>query len=313
MRRIWLQKIDTGDTWDLLPQDEFGKFDPKVQGSPLLNIGGMGYTQQITQNQIETEYVITKILSKNSAVTGTMYFDSDRRVTEFQKFIGDFTKQFYLFYSPSGRFRAGDKINAPFYKRVVITQVSKTEKDRFGDYVCNIQIATQDDLWLRDIAFYVDGVSLVGGSLVYPYVYPYAYGGRDVLAIEMDNSFRDTSCRISIKNESGNNLSDIEWFIDRDYINENGELVEHADVQRSKWNLTLSNHSELIVDSGALTQEAIVKYNDGTTQNVISLQEPSWEYINFVRIPHGKSRAVFYVGNENINISLTYKEKRELI
>ena len=87
MRRIWLQKIDTGDTWDLLPQDEFGKFDPKVQGSPLLNLGGMGYTQQITQNQIETEYVITKILSKNAPVTGTMYFDSDRRVTEFQKFI----------------------------------------------------------------------------------------------------------------------------------------------------------------------------------------------------------------------------------
>ena len=391
MRKIWLKKIDSEDTWDLLPQDRNGHYDPDIIGSPLVNIKGMGYKQTITQNQVETEYFISQISTANQPITGIMLFRDDEHIKKFQEWVGDFRNQLYLYYSPSGEYEAGDQISAPFYKKVILTQADKTEMDEFGWYQISTTFSTQDDVWNRDVYYAIQDLSTVGEALVYPYVYPYTFGGRDALAIEFNNDGREVGCIVKIKNRkykiettnpNGNlnvtlnetifensgvtipfnihyvsnawyneddeyvgtknelasnygilytetvnenatisiflssNLSNIEWFIDRDYVDYYGVLHEHADVQRSKWNLTLSAGAELTIDSNPLTQEAKVTYTDNTSQSVVDLQEPDWNYINFVRVTHGKNRIVFYIendNNDNIDITFIYREQRELI
>lgn len=310
MRKIWLKKIDTGEIWDLLPTDPR---NPNIMGSPLLSIKGMGYKQTITQNQVDTEYFISQISTTNQSVTGIMWFRDDNHIKQFQEYVGDFRNQFYLCYSPSGEIEPYDQVSAPYYKKVIITQMDKSEMTQYTDYELPITFSTQDDVWNRDVYYQVEGLSQVGNALVYPYTYTYIYGGRDTLAIEGENLCRDIGCIVKIKNNSGSTLSNIEWFIEREYVDYYGVRHEHADVQRSKWNLSLSAGSELTVDSNALTQEAKVTYTDGTSQSVVNLQEPSWDYINFVQVLHGKYRVVFYIENENVDISFGYREQKEII
>ena len=313
MRRIWLKKTDSEDTWDLLPQDRNGHYDPDVIGSPLVNIKGMGYKQTITQNQVETEYFISQISTANQPITGIMLFRDDEHIKKFQEWVGDFRNQLYLYYSPSGEYEAGDQISAPFYKKVILTQADKTEMDEFGWYQISTTFSTQDDVWNRDVYYAIQDLSTVGEALVYPYIYPYTFGGRGALAIEFNNDGREVGCIVKIKNNGESNLSNIEWFIDRDYKDSYGVLHEHADPQRSKWNLTLSAGAELTIDSNPLTQEGKVTYTDNTSQSVVDLQEPDWNYINFVRVPHGKNRIVFYIENDEVDITFVYREQRELI
>lgn len=313
MRRIWLKKIDSEDTWDLLPQDKNGHYDATIMGSPLVNIKGMGYKQTITQNQVETEYFISRISTSNQPVTGIMLFRDDEHIKQFQEWIGDFRNQLYLYYSPSGEYEAGDQVSAPFYKKVIITQADKTEMDEFGWYQISTTFSTQDDVWNRDVYYAIENLSTIGEALVYPYIYPYTFGGRDALAIEFNNNGREVGCVVKIKNNGSATLSNIEWFIDRDYVDYYGVLHEHADQQRSRWNLTLSADAELAVDSNPLTQEAKVTYTDNTSQSVVDLQEPDWNFINFVRVKHGKNRIVFYIENDDIDITFIYREQKELI
>ena len=312
MRKIWLQKIDTGEIWDLLPTNPYN--NNTWQGSPLLSIKGMGYKQTITQNQVDTEYFISKISTANVSITGTMWFRDDEHIKEFQDYIGDFRNQLYLYYSPSGEYEPYDPISAPYYKKVIITQADKGEMTEFGDYEIPITFATQDDVWNKDVLYVVPDLVNVGDALVYPYTYTYVYGGRSIFSIEEENKGREVGCIVKIKNNSQNTLlSNIEYFIERDYIDYYGVRHEHADVQRSKWNLSLPPLSELVIDSNPLTQEAKVVYNDGTSQSVVDLQEPDWNYINFIRVMHGKFKIVFYIENPDVDITFSYREQKELI
>ena len=312
MRRVWLKKLDSNDTWDLLPQNRFGYYDPTVRGCSFINIKGLGFQQSITLNQVDDEYFVSETLSKNIPITGTMLFDEDG-IKQFQEFVGDFRNQLYFYYSPDGKFQAGDQISAPFYKRVIVTQFDKGEMSVYGDYEITVTLTPQDNLWSRDIYHSIEGLSIVGEALVYPYTYPYTLGGREALAIELENNGREVGCIVKIKNNTDSNLSNIEWYIERDYIDEYNVLHEHADPQRSKWNLALPAHSELSVDSNPRTQEAKVTYTDETSQSVVSLQEPDWNYINFIRVPHGSCRIVFYIEYDNIDITFGYREQKEVI
>lgn len=309
MRKIWLQKPNSLEIWDLLPTDSCNRNN----ASPFLAIKGMGYKQEVTQNQVNTEYFVSKILTKNQPITGIMYFQDDEHIKAFQEFVGDFREQLILYYSPSGEYEPYDRISAPFYKKVIISQMDKTEMDEFGWYQISTTLSTQDDVWNRDVYYAVERLSNVGEALVYPYTYPYTLGGRNALAIDFNNDGREVGCVVKIKNNSDSNLNEIEWFIEREYLDYYGNKHEHADVQRSKWLLELSPNSELVVDSNPITQEAKVNYSDNTSQSVVDLQEPDWNYINFITIPHGKNRIVFYVGNKDIDITFSYREQKEII
>lgn len=312
-RRIWLKNPETGAIWDLLPDNP----RDTERGCAFLSIAGMGYEQSVTQEQVEVDYFISQIQSKNHSVTGELYFNGDEHLQNFQAFVGDFRKQFLLYYSPSGEYEPYDQISSPYYKAVTISKVDKSEKDQYGWYVCQATFSTQADVWKRDIYYSIEGaLENVGEALVYPYTYEYVLGGRDIYTIDIPNNGRETGCIITIKNKSGTPISQLEWFIENTIIDYYDN--EQTTVQRSKWfttntDVTLGKKYELYVDSNPVTQEAKVNYPDGTSQSVVAWQEPSWEYINFVRIKHGQNRLVFYVENPDVDISVMFQEQKELI
>lgn len=327
-RRMWLKNVETGEIWDLLPDDPW-----RIEGGcALLNPDGLGYEQDVSQNQVEVDYFISAISSKNKPVSGDLYFVGDEHLKNFQSFIGDFRRQFLLYYSPDGDYHPLDQLSSPFYKPVTISSVNKTEKDQFGWYVCPVSFSTQADVWKRDITYAIKGaLSPVGEALVYPYTYKYVFGGRAVYEIEIENDGRETGCKISIKNKNEVSISQLEWFIENTIIDYYGN--EQTTVQRSKWfttftvekpgttpneenvktTVTLQKDYELYVDSNPVTQEAKVIRSDNTAESVVAWQEPSWEYINFIRIKHGKNRLVFYVEHPDVDITIEYQEQKEII
>ncbi len=312
-RQMWLKNPETGEIWNLLPSDPYCV----TGGCAFVKPQGLGYEQTVTQEQVEIDYFMSKIQSKNKAISGTLYFNGTEHKRNFQQFLGDFRRQFLLYYSPDGDFEPYDQINSPFYKPVTVSSVDSTEKTTDGWYECDTTFVTQSDVWKRDIYLQIKGERMFAGEpLVYPYTYTYVFGGRDVYTIDIPNDGRETGCIVKIKNNSDKPLSQVEWFIDHTY--KDVYNIEHTETQRSKWftqntDVTLQKDYELYVDSNATTQEAKVTMSDGTSQSVVKWQEPSWDYINFVRIKHGANRIVFYINSNNVDISVIYQEQKELI
>lgn len=312
MRQMWLQNPQTKAVWNLLPDNPWNI----ENGCPFVSLKGMGFEQNIDQEQVDVDYFISEISSKNKSVTGVLYFHGTEHVKNFQAFVGDFRRQFKLFYSPDGEYKPYDPISPVFYKYVTISAVDKTELNQYGWYECAATFSTQNDVWKKDVSFFIHGSKDIGDALVYPYAYEYLYGGRSLYSIEFDNTGRETGCIVEIKNNGTGSLTEIEWFIENTYIDANG--IEQTDVQRSKWytqdnNLTLLPNYVLTVNSNPTTQEAKVTLTDGTSQSVVALQEPSWDYINFVTVMNGKNKIVFYVDSPEVDISFSYSEQKELI
>ena len=314
-RRLWLQNPETKEIWDLLPDNPYNT----KGGCAFLDIAGMGYSQSITQEQVEVDYFISAIATANQDITGTFYFNGDEHLENFQNFIGDFRKQFLLFYSPSAEYEPYDYISSPYYKNVTISKIEKTEKDETGWYLCSGTISTQSDVWKRDVYYEFPDTSdmdEVGTPLVYPYSYEHTLGGRNVYSLDIPNEGREIGCIISITNNSSTPTSQLEWFLDNTYTDYNG--IQQTSTQRAKWytqasDVVLRENYELYVDSNPLTQEAKVNYPDGTSQSVVAYQEPSWDYINFIRIKHGDNRLVIYTDTTDVTISVTFTEQKEII
>lgn len=311
MRNIWLENIETGATWDLLPKDPY----ITDGGCPMVLISGMGYSQDVTQNQVGVKYFISQISTKNTKPTGTLIFQNDQHIARFRDFVGDFRKQIRLYYSPDGQFEVGDQISAIFNKKVALSDFNKGEMERTGIYKIPVTFTPQEDVWSRDFIYRVNvDTTEQGEPLIYPYTYPYMFGGRSAIQIEIPNSGRETGCIVSLKNKSGTQIRNVEWFCD--HISTNQYNIEKVDTQRAKFYVSLSTDTEFVVDSNALTQEATVKnLTEGTSQSVVSQQEPSWKYINFIQLKHGTNRFIFYVDNiqNEIELTVTYTEQKEII
>lgn len=312
MRAIWLQNLETKEYWNLLPSNPYKVLDEHGNGAcPLLGISGLGYSQNVTQNQVGVDYFISEITSKNTPITGTLLFWHDKHLRLFQEFVGDFRKQLRLFYSPSGAFHIDDHTSNVFYKDVLLTQVGKTEMTQYSTYECAVTFTPQSDVWKSDHTYKIADVANAGTALVYPYVYPYVYGGNETLALNIDNKGRETGCVVRIKNTSANVENEIEWHCVHSYVDSYGET--HEDVSKARFYLNLAPGAELLVNSNALTQQAKVTFSDGTGQNVVASQEPSWEYINFIQLEHGENRFIFFLPTTNLSIQVTYTEQREII
>lgn len=312
MRAIWLQNLETKEYWNLLPLNPYKILDEHGNGAcPLLGIAGLGYSQNVTQNQVGVDYFISEITSKNTPITGTLLFWHDKHLRLFQEFVGDFRKQLRLFYSPSGEFHIDDHTSNVFYKDVLLTQVGKTEQTQYSTYECAVTFTPQTDVWKSDYAYRVADVATVGEALVYPYTYPYMYGGKETLALTINNKGRETGCVVKIKNNSDDTVKNFEWHCIHSYVDAYG--VAQEDVTKSRFHINLASGAELTVNSNALTQEAKVTYSDDTAQNVVSNQEPSWEYINFIQLAHGENKFVFFLPTAQLSIEVTYTEQREII
>lgn len=363
MRQMWLEKKDTKLIWNCLPDNPY-----KTEGGCLFgNPQGLGYQQEITQNQIDVDYFISNIKSLNQEVIVEAYFNGNEHLSNFVDFIGDFSAPMYLYYSPDGSIQPYDQISNPYYKPVVISTFEKSEMNTAGWYVCQIKFTSQSDVWRKDYTYSVKlkesdfeassyqevsslliaenvgkvihyigedspsrnlkkdhyyriittGTNVIYtedigfNKLFYPYTYPYVFGGTNTLAISIDNKGRETGCIVKITNTGDTPISDIEWFAEHTVVDRYGNA--NTTPQRAKFFTTLRKGYTMYVDSNSTTQEAMVIYPNDTSQSVVNQQEPSWDYINFVRLKHGTNRFVFYVANRNVDIRIQYAELKEVV
>ena len=302
MRSLWLVNQKTNEIWDLLPKNPYLHYGGCLLGGPK----GFGYSNTIKQNQIEADYITSSVQSSNVAITGVLYFVNDAHVENFQKFIGDFREQFLLYYSPDGSVEPYDQLNKTWYKPVTIKTVDKKEKELSGHYEVAVTLTPQSDVWKRDIDIQIVGGELANEPLVYPYVYDYILDDNNLTAIQFTNEGRKVGCKIQITNNTndaiGSDVDGISWFNDA------------TNLQQAKFLLYLRQGESLVVDSNPLSYSAYVIHTNGVQEEIMSLQEPSWDYINFIEIQNGFNKIVFNLDTkEGIDISLTYYEQREIV
>lgn len=310
MRQFWLKDKKTLNNWNFTPENPRQEYG----GCVFANVKGLGFENDIEQTQVEIDYFINKVVSKNKTITGTLYFVSPIHAASFQEFIGDFSKQFELHYSPDGSVIAEDQLSRTWYKNVVISKLDKAERNRAGWYECAFELKTQSDIWRRDIEINSNQGEQFGSPLVYPYFYPFVYGGQNTIAVDITNIGRDTGCEISIKNtnETGN-IVNPSWILEHSYLDQLSQKVD--ELQYAKFNIQLQPGRTLIVDSGTLTQRAIVKNDEGTIyENVRNSEEINFDYIDYIVLKNGANKIYFNIGVGNTaDISLKYCEMRELI
>lgn len=307
MRSMWLEKPDTKLIWDCLPKNPYNTNG----GCMFANPSGLGYSQEISQNQIDVDYFIKNIKSLNQTVNVEAYFNGDEHLTNFVNFIGDFTQPMTLYYCPDGSIEPYDQISRPYYKQVVISGFEKGEKNTAGWYVCKIEFTSQSDVWRKDYEYKATvSEQQVGEPLFYPYEYPYNFGGTNTLVINVDNAGRETGCVVKIKNNDSTAISNPEWFCEHIVIDKYGNQI--TEVQKGKFFVSLAENAELYVDSNSTTQQAKV-INNNNEENVAYAQEPSWDYINFVKLKHGTNRFVFYVNLSSVTITIDYAQLKEVI
>lgn len=312
MRTFWLRSPE-GAVWNLTPENPYSDRG----GCFFNNARGLGYENAITQTQVNFDYFIDSVLSKNKNISGTLYFNSDNHVDNFYDFVRDFSRTFELHYSPDGRIIATDQLSASWYKPCVITLIDKNEKNSALWYEVPITITTQADVWRRDISVISGTPETFGQPHVYPYFYTYFYGGQGALAIDINNTGSTVSPVIEIMPTGESPITDPLWTREYKYTDIYG--IMQSEPQRARFNIILRPNMTLLVDSRALVggksaQRAVVLNTAGEpAENVFSSQETDFDYINFIDLPKGDNRIIFTLGTTEVKIKISYTEQRELI
>lgn len=305
IRQFRLRKSDNS-RWNLTPDN------PQLTygGSAFLNVKGLGYSNSIGVKQVDNDYLVTDKATKNTSITGTLYFVNDTHIKNFMQWIGSLDNELEFRLSPNGDVIATDIISDSRYKKVVINKFEKGEKNIYGWYEVNVTFLTLSDIWYRDKKVVSKDASQVGTPHTYPYFYPYVYGGKNVLAVDINNQGREIGCLVKIKNTSTVALTNPEWTLETPKKSVYDE--EYISYQYAKFNLSLPNGYELIVDSNATTQKAEVLTKNGVTLNQVNSQEPDYQYINFVRLANGQNRLIFNIDVASADIEISYQLQSEV-
>lgn len=310
MRRMWLKKEDTGAIWDVMPQNPY----LTEGGCFFAHPEGLGYEQDISQKQVNVDYFINEIKSKNHSISVEAYFNGNQHLANFVDFIGDFSEQFNLYYSPDGSIDPDDQISKPYYKPVVISNFERGEMNSAGFIVCKISFTSQSDVWKKDYVYSVQTSESVATmeQLQYPYVYPYTFEGDNLVAIIIENNGRETGCEITIKNLSSSaRITNPGWAVERTIVDKYGNEIK--EVQKGVFYVSLGENDAVYVNSMDTAQEAKYIHSDNSSESIVSLQEPSWDYINFVRLKHGTNRFILNIPNIDALVSIGYSELKEII
>ena len=296
MRKFWLKNA-RGDLWDLTPTD------PTYHRGSFLNAPtGLGIQTRIRSFELENVIFVEDIETTQQVIRGELFFKDYKHFDRFVAFIGTTRETLKLYYSPDG-VSLHNKLNKQWYKEILIQELGKTEIDRRTGFLrCGVRFASMSR-WRRDVSIVLE-LSRHGDPLVYPFFYPYFYGGSNNLAVEIDNTGNlPTSCIITIEATS-----------DSPHIRltQNGEIVSQA-----RYNLIVRPGSHLIIDSRADRQEATmitILGNQTARENVYFTGEKDYAYQNFITIPTGKSMLLVSAQNANFGrVTVEYSIQRELI
>jgi hypothetical protein len=298
MRKFWIENTQ-GQLWNLTPKNPYAS-----GGSFFSGPDGLGIKTKIKSFEIENTFFVEEIDVSPQTISGTLYFSSYEHFDKFIKFVGNVhtTTRMKLYYSPEG-ISATNKLDPQWYKQVLISDLDKTEIDRKTGFLkCNIKFACLSR-WKKDRSIVLE-LSRYGDPLVYPFIYPYVYGGSNNLAIEIDNEGNlPTSCLIKIEAET-----------DTPHIRltQNGEVISQA-----RYRLLIRPGSYLLIDSRADTQEATLITTLGGNEireDVYYTGEKDYAFQNFITIPSGKSLILISAMNTEFGrVSIEYSIQKELI
>lgn len=297
MRHFWLQRNNA--IWDLTSNNE------SVTGGNFFGgPEGLGVKLKIDTYEVEHTAFIENIKLEAGEISGKLYFINYEHFSRFVAFVGNFetTISMRLYYSTE-KVSYTDPNNPQWYKLVLIKELGKSEiVVKQGCLVCNIKFATLSR-WKKDKTITL-ALSRYGAGLTYPYFYPYVYGGRNNMAVEIDNTDNlPTSCIIKIEAET-----DTPFF----RILQNGNIVEQA-----KYNVFIRSGSYMLINSAAEAQEASLYTTAGETtirEDIYYTGERDYRFSNFLTIPSGKS--MFLIAATNIDfgrVTLQYSIQKELI
>lgn len=306
IRQFWLRKSSNNSRWNLTPDNPYDI----IESCALLNVKGLGYENSITSKQVDSDYYATEKKSKNTSITGTLYFRNDKHIQNFMQWIGSLDNEIEFHYSPNGDVFYSDLISDSWYKKVIINKFEKAEKNIYGWYEVSVTFLTLSDVWYRNKTISTHNTSSVGVPHTYPYFYSFYYSGKNVLAIDINNQGREIGCLIKIKNKSDVTMSDPQWYLETSKVNIYGE--KYTSIQYAKFNIIMGANYELQVDSNSTTQRAEVITSSKDVLNVVDAQEPDYQYINFIRLSNGKNKVIFMVDIDKVDIELSYQLQSEV-
>ena len=288
MREFWLENSE-GKLWDLTSNNLDNQ-----DGSLLADPDGLGIKTKIKSFEVENTIFVEEITTQTAVIDGKLYFKDYKHYQRFVEFVGNINtdKPLKLYYS------IGEKLDKHWYKRVLISELKKGEINK---KTATLEVKVKFDClsrWKQDQEISIE-IGHTGGSLVYPYVYPYTYGGNN-LAIDIDNTGNlPTSCIVKAEGHT-----DTPTF----RLIQNDEIIDQA-----KYNLVIPSGSHLIVDSAPDTQKATL-YTGTNEENVYYTGEKDYTFSNFITIPTGVSTFVVSALNTNFGkVTISYSIQKELI
>ena len=292
MRRFWLKK--DGVIWDLSASDFTGRAN--FMASPQ----GLGVKVKIDSFEVERATFIENVKLEGAEISGKIYFKDYAQFTSFADFIGhvETPEPLRLYYSTAVAKPDYNSIDE-WYKLVLIKELKKGEIDvKTGMLICDIKFAGQSR-WKKDRIITLE-LSPFGQSLVYPYIYPYFYGGTNNIAVVIDNRGNlPTHCTVRIEAET-----DLPLF----RVIQNNEVVEQA-----RYNVYIRAGQHMIVNSDPANQEASI-YTGTNREDVYYLGERDYTYSNFITIPSGESMFLFTARNSQFGrVTLSYSLSRALL
>lgn len=298
MRKFWLENSN-GKLWDLTPKDPY-----KKRGNFFAEPEGLGIKTKISSYEVDNTTFIEEIETSSQTISGDLYFSDYEHFTKFIEFVGNINTKtpMKLYYSTSGM-SLKNKLESEWYKLVLITELKKGEIDsKTGFLLVQVKFACLSR-WKKDKKIILE-LSRFGDPLVYPYLYPYYYGGNNNLAVDIDNEGNlPTSCIIKV-----------EAVTDTPFVRiiQGGKIVDQA-----KYNLIIKEGSHLIIDSSPNNQEASLYTfveDEYVKEDVYYIGERDYSYSNFITIPSGKSTLLFSAANTDFGkVTMSYSIQRELV
>jgi hypothetical protein len=261
---------------------------------------GLGVKVKIDSFEVERVFFIESVKLESAEIGGKIYFKDYEQFAAFAAFIGyvETTEPLRLYYSTAEAKPDYTSIDE-WYKLVLIKELKKGEIDvKTGMLICEVKFASLSR-WKKDRLITLE-LSPFGQSLVYPYIYPYFYGGQNNIAVVIDNSGNlPTHCTVKIEAETDTPLF---------RLIRNNEIIEQA-----KYNVYIRTGSNMIVNSDPAAQEASI-YTGANREDVYYLGEKDYTYGNFITIPSGESMFLFTARNSQFGrVTLSYSLQRELV
>lgn len=298
MRKFWLENTNN-QKWDLTPKNPYHK-----NSSFFADPDGLGIKTKVTSYEVENTCFIEEVETQSQTISGNLYFSSYEHFTKFVEFVGNINtnKALKLYYSTDGR-SFDNPFESEWYKLVLINELKKGEIDyKTGFLKVQIKFLCLSR-WKKDKKIVLE-LSRYGEPLIYPYYYPYTYGGSNNLAVDIDNEGNlPTSCTIRV-----DAVTDTPFI----RILQNGEILDQA-----KYNLIVKEGCYLIIDSSPDNQEASLYTkvgDDYVREDVYYIGERDYTYSNFITIPSGKSTIVFSAINASFGkVTISYSIQKELV